>query len=180
LDQGAACRKEKVMKPLIGVVVLAVLVGGRLDDKPSHEVMPGSVLVVNEQGKTTALTAEALAKLPRQKVTATGHSGVPAIYEGVALADVLRAGKVALGKDLKGPLLANCLVIEAADQYRVVFSLPEVDPDVTDKVVLLTDRKDGKALDAKEGPYRLVVPHDKRPSRWVKQVSRISVQKAGR
>lgn len=168
------------MKPLMGVVVLAALVGGRLDDNPSQDVMPGSVLVVNELGKTTTLRAEAVAELPRQKVTVAGHSGVPAIYEGVALADVLRAGKVTLGKDLKGPLLANCLVIEAADHYRVVFSLPEVDPEVTDKMVLLADRKDGKALDAKEGPHRLVVPHDKRPMRWVKQVIRITVQKSGR
>jgi hypothetical protein len=167
------------MKPLMGVVVLTAVVGDWLADKPANEAMPGSVLVTNEQGKTTLLTAEALAKLPRQKVNATGHSGVPVTYEGVALAEVLRASKVTLGKDLKGPLLANCLVIEASDHYRVVFSLPEVDPDVTDKVVLLADRKDGKALDDKEGPYRLVVPHDKRPSRWVKQVSRIMVQKSG-
>jgi molybdopterin-binding protein len=52
----------------------------------------------------------------------------------------------------------------------------EIDPDITDRVVLLADRKDGKPLDAKEGPYRLVVPHDKRHMRWVRQVTRISVE----
>jgi hypothetical protein len=133
---------------------------------------------VNEKGKETSLSAEALAKLPRQTVKVTDPAGAPASYEGVSLAEILRAGGVTLGKDLKGPLLANCVVVQAADGYKVVFSLPEIDPDMTDRVVLLADRKDGKPLDAKEGPYRLVVPHDKRHSRWVRQVTRVAVQAA--
>jgi len=91
---------------------------------------------------------------------------------------VLVAAKVTLGKGLKGPLLANCLLVEAADGYRVVFSLPEIDPALTDKVVILADRKDGKPLDDKEGPFRLIVPHDKLAMRWVKQVTRASVRSA--
>jgi hypothetical protein len=49
---------------------------------------------------------------------------------------------------------------------------------MTDKIVLLADRKDGKLLDTKEGPYRVVVPDDKRNMRWVKQVARLSVRSA--
>jgi DMSO/TMAO reductase YedYZ molybdopterin-dependent catalytic subunit len=131
--------------------------------------------VGNEKGKETALSAEALAKLPRRTAKVKDRHGNRAAYEGVPLAAVLRAAGVTLGKDLRGPLLANCLLVEAADGYRVVFALPEVDPDLTDKVVLLADRKDGKPLAAAEGPYRLVVPDDKRPARWVKQVVRIRV-----
>jgi hypothetical protein len=137
---------------------------------------PTALITINEMGKTIRFTAAALATLPRQTVKATDHAGKWATYEGVALAEVLRAARVTLGKDLKGPLLANCLLVEAADHYKVVFSLPEVDPDLTDHVVLLADKKDGKPLDAKEGPYRLVVPHDKRHMRWVRQVTRLSVQ----
>jgi hypothetical protein len=37
------------------------------------------------------------------------------------------------------------------------------------------DRKDGKPIASGEGPYRLIVPDDKRPARWVKQVRRITV-----
>ncbi len=60
-------------------------------------------------------------------------------------------------------------VVQAADGYRVVFS----QPDITDHVVLLADRNDGKPLDAKEGPYRLVVPHDKRHMLLVRQVTKV-------
>jgi hypothetical protein len=63
------------------------------------------------------------------------------------------------------------------DGYRVVFALPEIDPDMTDKVVLVADRKNGKPLAGGEGPFRVIVPDDKRPARWVKQVSKISVLK---
>src|SRR5262249_30592556 len=107
------------------------------------------------------------------------HRGNEATYEGVALAEILREAKVTLGKDLRGPLLANCLLVEAPDGYRVVLALPEVDPDLTDRVVLLADRKDGNPLGADEGPYRLIVPTDRRNMRWVKQVARISVQGVG-
>jgi hypothetical protein len=133
--------------------------------------------VVNESGKSLALTDAAWKKLPRQTVKAKDHSGTLATYEGVPLATILQEDGVALGKELRGERLANCLLVEAADGYRVAFSLAEIDPAMSEGVVLLADSKDGQALDEKEGPYRLVVPHDKRYSRWVRQVIRLSVQR---
>jgi hypothetical protein len=94
----------------------------------------------------------------------------------VLLSDALEAAKVTLGKDLKGSLLANFLLVEARDGYKVVFSLPEVDPSMTDGRVLLADRKDSKPLDTNEGPYRLVMPQEKKHARWVRQVRRITVR----
>jgi hypothetical protein len=137
---------------------------------------PGSLTLTNESRNATALSPADFAKLSRQTARVKDRSGALVTYEGVSLAAALRAAKVSLGKDLKGPLLANCLLVEAADGYRVTFSLPEVDPDMTDNLVLIADQKDGRPLDAKEGPYRLVVPHDKKHARWVRQVTRISVQ----
>jgi DMSO/TMAO reductase YedYZ molybdopterin-dependent catalytic subunit len=134
--------------------------------------------VVNDSGKVTILSAQQFAKLPRQTVKAKDHSGMLATYEGVSLAEILREAGVTLGKDLKGPHLADYLLVRAADGYRVVFSLPEIDPAMTDKLALVADRKDGKLLDARNGPYRLVVPHDKGFSRWVRQVVEITVHPA--
>jgi hypothetical protein len=79
---------------------------------------------------------------------------------------------------LKGKRLASCLLVEAADGYRVVFALPELDPAFTDKRVLLAFLKDGKALDDKEGPYRIVVPDEKRMARWVRQVTTLKIVNA--
>jgi hypothetical protein len=133
--------------------------------------------VTNASGKQTVLSAEAFAKLPRREVKAKDHAGALATYEGVLLGELLGFAGVPLGDDLKGRRLALCLLVQASDGYQVVFSLAEVDPPMTDNIVLVADRKDGKPLDAKEGPYRLVVPHDKRHSRWVRQVTEIAVRR---
>ena len=45
--------------------------------------------------------------------------------------------------------------------YRVVIALPEIDPAFTDKKFVLAFLKDGKPLDEKEGPYRIVIPDEK-------------------
>jgi len=148
-------------------------------ENKGYQKQTNALTVINETGKTTSISAEDFAKLPRQTVKVKDRSGTLVTYEGVSLAEILRAAGVTLGKDLKGPLLANGLVVEATDGYRVVFALPEIDPAMTDNVVLVADRKDGKPLKAKEGPYRLVVPHEKRQARWVRQAIKLSVIPVG-
>jgi hypothetical protein len=158
--------------PLVLLILTLAPLGVRADDREKTAPLK----VENEKGKETTLTADAIAKLPRQTLKVKDHKGNPATYEGVLLADVLRSANVTLGKDLKGPLLANYLLVEAADGYRVVFALPEVDPDLSETVVLLADRKDDKPLTADEGPFKIIAPADKRNMRWVKRVTRISVR----
>jgi hypothetical protein len=66
---------------------------------------------------------------------------------------------------LSGKRLASCLLVEAADGYRVVIALPEIDPAFTNKQILLAFLRDGKPLDQKEEPYRIVIPDEKRMAR---------------
>jgi hypothetical protein len=152
---------------------------GLAETAGEEKVAPGLLTLVNESGAETVLSAKQFAQLPRQSAKAKDHSGALARYEGVALAELLRVARVPLGSDLKGARLANCILVEARDGYRVVFSLPEVDPGMTDHLVLVADAKDGKPLDARDAPYRLIVPQDKRYARWVRQVTRISIRGLG-
>ena len=71
--------------------------------------------------------------------------------------------------------VASYVLIEARDGYKALFALAEIDPTLSDRVVLLADSKDGVPFDEKEGPWRIIVPGDKRPARWVRQVTAISV-----
>jgi hypothetical protein len=71
--------------------------------------------------------------------------------------------------------MAEALMVEAADGYRVVFALAEVDPAFATREIIVADRRDGKPMDAKEGPLRIVAPGDKRPARWVRQVTTLRV-----
>lgn len=142
---------------------------------------PASTVLLRVSGevpKALELSADALSKLPRQTVRVAGQDGKEMAYEGVPVVEVLMAAGVKFGHDLRGPALANYLVVEAADGYRAVFALPELDPASTDRVILLADRRDGQPIDAKEGPLRVIVPGEKRHARWVRQVIAFKVGKA--
>ncbi|HEX4148956.1 MAG TPA: molybdopterin-dependent oxidoreductase [Pirellulales bacterium] len=139
--------------------------------------------VTNEAGKTTEFSAAELLALPRTKIEVKdppGQVGQSATYQGVGLSEVLSRAGVTLGKELRGPRLATYLLVEATDGYRVVFALPEVDPASSGQIVLLADRKDDEPLSEKEGPLRIVVPHEKPHSRWVRQVVHMRVLSAPR
>ena len=81
---------------------------------------------------------------------------------------------------VRGGRTARYVVASAADGYRVVFSLAELAPDLTGRVVLLADERDGKALAGDEGPLRLVLPDDTRPTRWIRQLTSLTVRQAAR
>jgi hypothetical protein len=91
------------------------------------------------------------------------------------LADLLKLAGAPSGDKLRGPALATYVLVEAADGYRVVFSLAELDPGIQDSNVLVADKLDGYPLDDKLGPLRIVAPLDKRTARWVRMTQEIRV-----
>jgi hypothetical protein len=140
--------------------------------------------VQNGSGKPTVLTRADLEALPHVKVTTstssmskpgTDKSGTTAVFEGIAVEAVLEKSGVQFGATLRGARLASCLLVEAADGYRAVIALPEIDSAFTDKQIILAFLKDGKPLDDKEAPYRIVIPDEKRMARWVRQVTALKV-----
>jgi len=68
------------------------------------------------------------ARFPRRSLRATDELGKESLFEGVLVADIFKAVGVKFGKDLRGKRLADYLLVETADGYRVVFALPEFDP----------------------------------------------------
>jgi DMSO/TMAO reductase YedYZ molybdopterin-dependent catalytic subunit len=137
-----------------------------------------SLSVSGEVERPLKLTAADLGKLPRRSVRAKDHDGKESEFEGSPLVEVLKMAGVKFGEGLRGKNLALYLVVEASDGYRAVYALPELDPAYTDKVVMLVDERDGKALDAKEGPLRIVVPDEKMRARWVRQVTGLVIRRA--
>ena len=102
------------------------------------------------------------------------HDQPTVTYEGIPLAAVLKAVGVR-SDSLRGPALATRIVTESSDGYRVVLALAELDPSLGGKRVLLADKVDGKPLPAAEGPWRLIIGGDQRPSRSARQVLRIRI-----
>ena len=99
-------------------------------------------------------------------------------FEGVPLSEILHLAGAKLKEKLRGDVLADYLLVGAADGYRVVFALPELDAAFTDRLVLLADRRDQKPLSESEGPLRLVIPEEKKRARWVRQVNALTIRHA--
>jgi DMSO/TMAO reductase YedYZ molybdopterin-dependent catalytic subunit len=128
--------------------------------------------------KPLSLSLADLRDLPRQTVTVKNeHEKKDETYQGVPLAEILKRAGVPQGANLRGPALAISVRAEGADAYAVVFGLGELDSSIEDAGVLVADTLDGQPIPDKLGPLRLVVPHDKRPARWVRMLRSITVSK---
>ena len=137
--------------------------------------LQGQQLIVRTEAGQQILSRADLDALPHVKVTASEHGSPAVSFEGVTLKSVLEKAGVTFGESMKGKRLTNCLLVEAADGYRAVIALPELDPAFTDKQTVLAFLRDGKPLGEKEGPYRIVIPDEKRMARWVRQVTTLKI-----
>src|SRR5215813_14157521 len=127
-----------------------------------------SVPILKVSGEVSSplqLSAADFAKLPRTSTKAKDHSGKESVFEGVSLVEILKLAGLKFGEELRGKQMALFLVVDAADGYRVVFALPELDPGFNDKLVLLADRRDGSPLTTRDGPLQIIVPAEKRQGR---------------
>ncbi|UFH53438.1 molybdopterin-dependent oxidoreductase [Spirosoma sp. KNUC1025] len=134
--------------------------------------------VSGEVTKPLTLQATDLKAMPHADVTAKDHDEKEHRYSGVPLSELLKQAGVTLGAQLRGKNLRKYVVVKAADDYEVVFALPELDPEFTTRTVLLIDSVDGQPLGQDVGPYRIAVPGEKKMARWVRQVKTLEVRVA--
>lgn len=123
------------------------------------------------------LDAAALAALPHVPATLDDH-GTVVTFEGVPLRALATLAGAPEGAAVRGAHLATTLLITASDGYRVALSLGEIEPTLGKAKAVLADRQAGKPLDAKQGPFRLVVEGDSRPARSARNVVSIEVRPA--
>jgi hypothetical protein len=122
------------------------------------------------------LKSSDLAAMPRTVARVKSRDGkTEHIYEGVLLTELLKRAGQPLGEELRGSLLSKYVLAIAHDGYRVLFSLPELDPAFTDSQVIVADKLDGKPLPDREGPIRIVIPSEKREARWIRMVETIEI-----
>jgi len=137
-----------------------------------------SVLTVQVEGqKPLIFTASAVARLPRQTLRARDHSGMEINFAGVLLRDLLTKAGEPLGEALAKDRLTTVVLVTGADGHRVAFSLAELDAGYGNQKVLVADEVAGLKFKPEHGPWRLVVPGDRRHGRWVRQVIRIQVRR---
>lgn len=122
-----------------------------------------------------AVTPELLADLPVATASIDVH-GTKLTCKGPALADVLGRIGAPRGKDLNGKALTKAVVAHASDGYEVLFSLGEFDATLGATTAIIATECNGANLSAKDGPYRLLLPGDKRPARSVRQLQSLEVR----
>jgi hypothetical protein len=146
------------MRRIVGILAISLLVAvasrsaipDLIEREGNSQSPPVAIRIVGEVAKALDLSAEDLSRLPHKTIKVKDPDGSDATYEGVPL-------------------------VEAADGYRAVFALPELDPAFTDRLILLTDCRNGEKLGVKDGPFRVIVPDEKRHSRWARQVIMLKV-----
>lgn len=128
-------------------------------------------------GKSAVMTAQEMKQMPRQSITVTDpKTKAVQHYEGVLLSTVLAKVGAPTGKTLHGIEFRDYVEVCASDNYRVIFSLAELDPPTHANQVLLADTLDGKPMANPQGPFKLIAPDDIRPERWVRMVTHIRIQ----
>nr|MBI1229056.1 molybdopterin-dependent oxidoreductase [Cytophagales bacterium] len=124
------------------------------------------------------VTFEMLSAMTSVEVAVANREGDIDTYTGVPIATILEASGTSLGPELRGGNLTKFLLVVALDGYEAIFSLPEIDPEFTDKISILAYRLNGQPLPAGMGPFRLVIPHEKRQARWVREVKAFRINYA--
>jgi hypothetical protein len=146
---------------------------------PQQSSGPAGALKISAQGQAQSFSPDDLKALPHHTVTVHNpHTNADETYSGVLLIDLLAKQGVPHGHDLRGKALSEYVVATGSDGYKAVLALAEVDPEFHPGDVVVADQMDGKPLDAKTGPFRLVVSEDKRPARSVHNLVSIEVKSA--
>ncbi len=134
-----------------------------------------TVIVTGELTTPLEIDKSSFQQYKQVSVKYKDKNGKEHTYTGVSLYDILQKAGVTLGAALRGQNLAKYVLAEAMDGYHIVFALVELDKEFTDKQVILADKVDGAPLPTTEGPYRIIVPDDKKAARSIRQVTRLKV-----
>ena len=116
-----------------------------------------------------------LAAMPQVQASLKSKDGTTHIYRGPTLSGLLQAVGAPAGEALRGPEMADVVMVSAKDGYRVAFGLADTDPSIRNGTIVMAFAEDGQPLDDKDGPLRLVVEGDARAARSVRMVTAVTL-----
>jgi hypothetical protein len=142
----------------------------------SGPTVPSTQLTIKGlDGRSITFTPEDLAAMPHKTVAVFNfHTKAKEQYSGVPLSDLLGKAGVPIGEKVHGKLFMTAVIAQGIDKYAVLYALAEVDPSIHTGDVIVADSVDGQKL-GKDGVFKLVSTEEKRPARWVRNLTDISV-----
>jgi hypothetical protein len=144
--------------------------------KPAAPVSTSLVLTVD--GKATTFSVADLKAMPQQTVIVHNeHTKVDEKYMGVAVSDLLAKAGFVADKTTQKKMLHSYLQAEGTDKYWVLYSATEAEGSEHNGDVIVATSMDGKDLGA-DGNFKLVSTEDKKPQRWVRNLTAITLKTA--
>jgi hypothetical protein len=129
-------------------------------------------------GKTTTLTPAELKAMPQKTVKIHNeHTRMDETYSGVPLGDLLTKAGFKVEQSTHWTMLRSYIKAEGTDKYWVLYSLTEVEGSEHDGDVLVATSMDSKGLGA-DGELKLISTEDKKPQRWVRNLTAVTVVSA--
>jgi hypothetical protein len=139
---------------------------------------PSTSLTLTVDGRATTFSLAELQAMPQKTVKVHNeHSKADETYAGVPLGDVLAKAGFVADKTTQRKMLRSYLRVEGTDKYWVVYSLTEVEASEHVGDVIVATSMDGKGLGA-DGELKLVSTEDKKPQRWVRNLTTITLNTA--
>ncbi len=148
-------------------------------EEHAHVPAPASTnLTLTIDGKATTLSIAELQAMLQTTVTVHNeHTKADETYTGVLLGAVLAKYGFPVDKTTHQKMLRSYLVAEGTDKYWVLYSVTEVKGTEHEGNVIVATSMNGKPL-GKDGQLKLVDSGDKKPQRWVKNLTAITVKSA--
>ena len=167
-DHSPAGHKEKVLSTSLTISLKS--------ETPTTLPAAGGRLSLGD--KTLTLTIADVAALPHETVTVTnGHTNASETYSGVPIFALLARLGVPFEKSNEHTLLKTCIVAEGTDGYRVIASVYETLATIRGTSAIVADSlstPEGPKPLTTDGAFKLIIPGDKRPQRWVQNLKSLT------
>jgi DMSO/TMAO reductase YedYZ molybdopterin-dependent catalytic subunit len=159
----------------VAIAPVATRAQASAQSSTAQSASPAAALTISGAvDKPLSLSLDDLAKLSHTTLKVT-HNGKDEIFDGVPLWDLLKQAGVPPSSTPHLAHLGFAVVAIGSDGYHVAFALAELNPEFNDSGILVADKLDSQPIGAKLGPLRLIVPHDKKEGRWVRNFISIEV-----
>lgn len=132
-----------------------------------------SITVSGDGIQPLTISRGELRDMKQSVIMAKAHDEKVHRYTGVPLSDLLTRAGVLLGDTAKRQTIMSYVEVTAADNYKAIYALAEIDPLFASRPIILADRADKKDLSTEDGPFQIIVPGEKKHARWTRQVTGI-------
>jgi hypothetical protein len=123
---------------------------------PAPPIPAGPPVVTVKGPRDNAVVTAADLKSMKRYTIKVGWGGGHT-FSGAGMTDILATIGAPSEKRLHGPALDQVVIVTGRDGFIAVLAIAETSLTLKKAPVILADEEDGKPLDAKQGPYRLVI-----------------------